>query len=72
MVAPAPKEHVLYVCECQRPLQERIVVQVNLTDRQMVGGAAPDLSRAIGVSGAEQPRLLEMETQKRKKLLNVV
>ena len=37
--APVPQQHVLHVRERQRPLQQRIVVKINLADRQIVGGA---------------------------------
>ena len=34
--APVPQQHVLYVRERQRPLEQRIVVEINLADRQVV------------------------------------
>ena len=37
--APVAQQHVLDVGERQRPLQQRIVVEINLADRQIVGGA---------------------------------
>ena len=37
--APVSQQHVLHVRERQRPLQQRIVVEINLADRQVVGGA---------------------------------
>ena len=37
--APVPQQHVLHVRERQRPLQQRIVVEIDLADRQIVGGA---------------------------------
>ena len=37
--APVSQQHVLHIRERQRPLQQRIVVKINLADRQIVGGA---------------------------------
>ena len=37
--APVSEQHVLDVRERQRPLQQRIVVEIDLADRQIVGGA---------------------------------
>jgi len=37
--APVPEQHVLHVRERKRALQERIVVEIELADRQIVGGA---------------------------------
>jgi len=37
--APVPQQHVLDVRQGQRPLQQRIVIEINLSDRQIVGGA---------------------------------
>src|ERR1035437_3422519 len=37
--APMSQQHALHIGERQRPLQQRIVVQINLADRQIVGGA---------------------------------
>ena len=37
--APVPEQHVLHVRERQRALQQRIVVEIDLPDRQIVGGA---------------------------------
>ena len=36
---PVPHQHMLHVCERQRPLQQRIVVKINLPNRQIVSGA---------------------------------
>ena len=36
---PMAQQHMLHVREYQRPLQQRIVVEINLADRQIVGGA---------------------------------
>ena len=49
--APVPQQHVLHVRERQRPLQQRIVVEINLADRQIVGGAP------VGVHPVEQFRV---------------
>ena len=35
--APVPQQHVLYIRERQRPLQQRIVVKINLADRKVIG-----------------------------------
>ena len=48
--APVSQQHVLHVRERQRPLQQRIVVEINLADRQIVGGAP------VGVHLVEQFR----------------
>ena len=48
--APVAQQHVLHVRERQRPLQQRIVVEVDLADRQVVGGAP------VGIHPAEQFR----------------
>ena len=48
--APVPQQHVLHIRERQRPLQQRIVVKINLADRQIVGGAP------VGVHLVEQFR----------------
>ena len=37
--APVSQQHVLHIRERQRPLQQRIVVKIDLADRQIVGGA---------------------------------
>jgi hypothetical protein len=34
-----PKQHALDVSECQRLAQQRIVIQIDLSDGQIVGGA---------------------------------
>src|ERR1019366_785330 len=36
---PVPQQHMLHVCERQRPLQQRIVVKINLPNRKIVSGA---------------------------------
>ena len=36
---PVSEQHVLDICESQRPFQQRIVVQINLTDREVICGA---------------------------------
>ena len=36
---PVAQQHVLHVFEIQRSLQQRIIVEINLTDRQIVGRA---------------------------------
>ena len=46
--APVSQQHMLHIRERQRPLQQRIVVKINLADRQIVGGAP------VGVHFAEQ------------------
>ncbi len=33
------QKHVLHICERQRPPQQRIVIEVNLPDREVIGGA---------------------------------
>ena len=38
--APVAEQHVLDVRERQRPLQQRIVVEINLADGQVIGGAS--------------------------------
>ena len=48
--APVAQQHVLHVRERQRPLQQRIVVEINLADRQIVGGPP------VGIDLAEQFR----------------
>ena len=48
--APVAEQHVLHVRERQRPLQQRIVVEIDLADRQIVGGAP------VGVHLVEQFR----------------
>ena len=48
--APVSQQHVLHVRERQRPLQQRIVVEIDLADRQVVGGAP------VGVHLVEQVR----------------
>ena len=48
--APVPEQHVLHVRERQRPLQQRIVVEIDLADRQVVGGAP------VGIHLVEQFR----------------
>ena len=48
--APVSQQHVLHVRERQRPLQQRIVVKINLADRQIVGGAP------VGIHLVEQFR----------------
>ena len=48
--APVPQQHVLHIRERQRPLQQRIVVEIDLADRQIVGGAP------VGIHLAEQFR----------------
>ena len=48
--APVSQQHVLHIRERQRPLQQRIVVEINLADRQIVGGAP------VGVHLVEQFR----------------
>jgi hypothetical protein len=47
---PVSQQHVFHVRERQRPLQQRVVVQINLTDRQIVGDAP------IGIQLVEQFR----------------
>jgi hypothetical protein len=37
--APVSQQHVLHIRKRQRPLQQRIVVKINLVDRQIIGGA---------------------------------
>jgi hypothetical protein len=37
--SPVSQQHVLHIRERQRPLQQRIVVKINLANRQIVGGA---------------------------------
>ncbi len=37
--APVSQQHALHIGECQGPLQQRIVVKIDLSDRQIVGGA---------------------------------
>ena len=46
--APVSQQHVLDVRERQRPLQQRIVVEINLADRQIIGRAP------VGVNFLEQ------------------
>ena len=48
--APVSQQHVLHVRELQRPLQQRIVVEIDLANRQIVGGAP------VGIQLAEQFR----------------
>ncbi len=48
--APVPEQHVLHVRERQRPLQQRVVVEIDLADRQIVGGAP------VGVHPLEKVR----------------
>ena len=48
--APVSQQHVLHIRERQRPLQQRIVVEINLADRQIVRGAP------VGVHLVEQFR----------------
>ena len=48
--APVSQQHVLHIRERQRPLQQRIVVEINLADRQIVGGAP------VGIHLVEQFR----------------
>src|SRR5271157_1628133 len=36
--APVSQQHVLHIRQSQRPLQQRIVVEINLAYRQIVGG----------------------------------
>ena len=48
--APVPQQHVLHIRERQRPLQQRVVVQINLADGQIVGGPP------VGIHLAEQFR----------------
>ena len=48
--SPMPEQHVLHIRERQRPLQQRIVVEINLADRKIVGGAP------VGVHLVEQFR----------------
>src|ERR1700730_15617203 len=48
--APVSQQHVLHIRERQRPLQQRVVVQINLADRQIVGGAP------VGIHPVEQFR----------------
>ena len=48
--APVSQQHVLHIRERQRPLQQRIVVEINLADRKIVGGAP------VGVDLEEQFR----------------
>src|SRR4030042_927658 len=37
--APVSQQHVLHICERQRSLQKRILVEIHLADRQIVSGA---------------------------------
>ena len=46
--APVPDHQRLHVCELQRSLQQRIIVEINLADRQIVGGAP------VGVDALKQ------------------
>jgi hypothetical protein len=39
VVPQCPEQHVLHIGERQWPLQQRIVVEIDLPDRQIVGGA---------------------------------
>src|ERR1051326_279732 len=48
--APVPEQHVLHIRQCQRPLQQRIVAEINLGGREIVGGAP------VGVHLLEQFR----------------
>ena len=48
--APVSQQHMLHIREHQRPFQQRIVVKINLADRQVVGGAP------VGVHLVEQFR----------------
>ncbi len=48
--APVPQQHMLHIRQRQRPPQQRIVVEINLPDREIVGGAP------VGVDLAEQLR----------------
>ena len=48
--APVSEQHVLHIRERQRPLQQRIVVEIDLADREIVGGAP------VGVHLVEQFR----------------
>ena len=48
--APVPQQHGLHIGERQWPLQQRIVVEINLADRQIVCGAP------IGIHLVEQFR----------------
>ncbi len=48
--APVPEQHVLHIRDRQRPPQQRIVVEKDLPDRQIIGGAP------IGVQLVQQFR----------------
>ena len=48
--APVSEQHVLHIRDCQRTFQQRIVVEIDLADRQIVGSAP------IGVDFVQQIR----------------
>src|SRR5450631_3303376 len=68
VVPPVSQQHVLHIGERQRPFQQRIVVEIDLADRQIVGGAPVGVDlveqarrEGVGSHGLSSPGLAEIE-----------
>ena len=68
VVPQCPRQHVLHIRERQRPFQERVVVQVDLADRQIVRGAPVGIHlvqkigrESVGAHWLRLPNRAEME-----------